>query len=101
MFLHIGAQVMVAVKDLVAMLDMEVTRKSPVVSEFLSRARKDRALRPVNGGEPRCIVITASRVYLSSISLPTLRRRLEAVCRGFRGEEDEPGDACHDASAQR
>ncbi|MDK2930807.1 MAG: extracellular matrix regulatory protein [Bacillota bacterium] len=89
LFLHIGGQVSVAVRDLVAMLDMEIVKKSPLTAEFLSRVREDRGVLSVDGQEPRCAVITPSAVYLSPISLPTLRRRLEAA---YGAVEDEgPG----------
>lgn len=89
MFLHIGGQVSVAVRDLVVMLDMEIAKKSPLTAEFLSRVREDRGVLSVDGQEPRCAVITPSTVYLSPISLPTLRRRLEAAYGAL--EDEGPG----------
>lgn len=89
MFLHIGGQVSVPVRDLVAMLDMEIAKKSPLTAEFLSRVREDRGVLSVDGHEPRCAVITPSTVYLSPISLPTLRRRLEAAYGAL--EDEGPG----------
>ncbi|MGE5594012.1 MAG: extracellular matrix regulator RemB [Betaproteobacteria bacterium] len=79
LFLHIGGQVSVAVKDLVAMLDIEIARKSPLLAEFLFKTGAGQRFLPVDGQEPKCAVITPSAVYLSPISLATLRRRLEAA----------------------
>lgn len=90
MFLHIGAQVSVAVKDLVAMLDMEIVKKSPLAAEFLSQAREGHEVLSVDGQEPRCAVITPSAVYLSPISLPTLRRRLETAYGDLEDEGPAP-----------
>ncbi|MBC7083225.1 MAG: hypothetical protein H5T95_07020 [Firmicutes bacterium] len=78
-----------AVRDLVVMLDMEIAKKSPLTAEFLSRVREDRGVLSVDGQEPRCAVITPSTVYLSPISLPTLRRRLEAAYGAL--EDEGPG----------
>lgn len=90
MFLHIGAQVSVAVKDLVAMLDMETVKKSPLAAEFFSRAGEGQRVLSVDGQEPRCAVITPFAVYLSPISLPTLRRRLEAAYGDLEDEGPAP-----------
>lgn len=79
MFLHIGAQVSISLKDLVAIMDMDTLRKSALAPEFMSRAKASSTLVSVDGQEPRSAVITSSGVYLSSISLPTLKRRLASV----------------------
>ncbi|MGE5588831.1 MAG: extracellular matrix regulator RemB [Clostridia bacterium] len=91
MFVHIGGQVSVAVRDLVAMLDLKTAMKSPLSAEFLSRTDEGRSHRVVSvdglgdGQEPRCVVVTSSVVYLSPISLATLRRRLEVVHTDLQG----------------
>ncbi len=78
LFLHIGGQVSVAVRDLVAMLDIDIARKSPLLTEFLARSSAGKGLSPMDGQDAKCAVVTPSAVYLSPISLATLRRRLEA-----------------------
>ncbi|MGE5572484.1 MAG: extracellular matrix regulator RemB [Bacteroidota bacterium] len=79
MFLHIGAQVSISLEDLVAIMDMDTLRKSALAPEFVSRVKASRTVVSVDGQEPRSAVITSSGVYLSSISLPTLKRRLASV----------------------
>lgn len=94
MFLHIGGQVSVAVKDLVAMLDIDIARKSPLLAEFLAKSGAGQRFSPMDGQEAKCAVITPSAVYLSPISLATLRRRLEA------GYTDPQAAAGGDAGAE-
>ncbi|MCR4402491.1 MAG: DUF370 domain-containing protein [Firmicutes bacterium] len=93
MFVHIGGQVSVALQDVVALLDPKLVKKSQLHEGFPSRTHEGRGpgMVCVNGDgleygqEPRCVVVTSSAVYLSPISLATLRRRLEVATGGVEG----------------
>ena len=75
MFLHIGADYSVPVKDIVLILDCEKE-----IPESTREALN--ALKSVNAGDiRRCAVITPGIVYYSPMVKGTLRKRLEHICR--------------------
>lgn len=68
---------MVAIRDVVAILDRRAIGPSEINREFLERARQDG--RVSGGGEAddwKALVVTAGDVYASGISAPTLARRM-------------------------
>ncbi|HHV61158.1 MAG TPA: DUF370 domain-containing protein [Firmicutes bacterium] len=84
MFLHLGGDVSVSTKELIAILDMSLTARSGATGEYLKAIREDGLVKDVSGGSPKSIVITDGHVYLSAISPLTLKRRAE--CGGLPPE---------------
>lgn len=75
MFLHLGADVMVLKKDIVAVMDL-YAKMAGTTRDFLNLARDHDFLEPIGTGEShRSFVITTDRVYLSPISCGTLKKR--------------------------
>jgi hypothetical protein len=75
MFLHLGADVMVLKKDIVAILDVHAGLVNPT-PDFLRTARNQSTLEAVaEVGKERSYVITTDVVYLSPISCGTLKKR--------------------------
>jgi regulator of extracellular matrix RemA (YlzA/DUF370 family) len=75
MFLHIGGDTVVALEDLVAIMDLETTKREPT-KEFLSFASEEKLVTHIGKRErEKSIIITADRVYLSPISSATLMKR--------------------------
>jgi len=80
MFLHIGGDFMVFVKDIVAIIDMERSTISQDTRNFLKTSEEEGFIINVEENElPKSIIITQSKysnkVYLSPISTSTLLKR--------------------------
>ncbi len=90
MFLHLGGDLVVAVADVVAIVDCRLLEHAEVNREFLDRALAADRIRG-GGLTPDCkaLVITPKAVYTSGISAPTLARRMGQGKRGMVSLEAE------------
>lgn len=76
MYIHIGNDITLIDKWIVAVLDMDKsTASSPLCREFLTRAEKEGKLQWIGPEIPRSIVVTLERVYLTPVSSETLLKR--------------------------
>lgn len=80
MFLHLGGDCVVAVKDVIAIMDMEKSTISQDTRNFLKISEEEGFIINVVENEmPKSFVIvqekSKSRVYLSPISTNTLNKR--------------------------
>ncbi len=90
MYLHLGGELVVAVADVVAILDVRVVEHAEANREFVDRAIQERRIRG-NGLTPDCkaLVVTTAAVFTSGISAPTLARRMAQVKQGVIAWEAE------------
>ncbi|MGL4731365.1 MAG: extracellular matrix regulator RemB [Clostridium sp.] len=83
MFLHLGENVVVPVKDVIAILDMESTMYSSDTIQFLRMAEEDGFVQRITKEKPKSFVIAEvdkkSKIYLSPISSATLCKRTDIV----------------------
>lgn len=81
MFLHLGRNIVVPIKDIIGIFDMETTMYSCDTSQFLRLAEEDGFIERVNNERPKSFIIAEvnkkSKVYLSPISSITLGKRVE------------------------
>ena len=75
MFLHIGSDVVVPYREVIAILDAELLKRSQAVRDLVALQELEKRVRDVAEGRPRSIVLTDRGIYLSPISTLTLRRR--------------------------
>lgn len=79
MFLHIGADVVIPYKNIIAIFDMETTTISKDTKEFLKTAGEEGFVETVSLDIPKSYIITEtdnkSRIYISPISAATLLKR--------------------------
>lgn len=75
MFLHIGSDVVVPLREVIAILDAALLERSQEVRDLISLQQAERRVTDIAGGRPRSIVLTDRGVFLSPISTVTLRRR--------------------------
>ncbi len=80
MFLHIGGDYIVSIKDIVAIIDMEKSTISQDTRSFLKISEEEGFIISVENEEiPKSFIITQekhkSRIYLSTISTNTLYKR--------------------------
>lgn len=83
MFLHLGENVVVPIKDIIGIFDIETTMYSADTSQFLRMAEEDGFVERITKEPPKSFVIAEvdkkSKIYLSPISSSTLNKRSEVV----------------------
>lgn len=83
MFLHVGSEIMVPIKQIVAIIDFRGTQTSPATREYLDVARTEKRLIDLSGGSPKSVIVTTNQVYLSPISSLTLKKRSDSFMFGL------------------
>ena len=81
MFLHLGENIVVPVKDVIGIFDIDVARYSADTMQFLRMAEDDGFVERVTDEEPKSFVIAEvnkmSQIYYSPISSSTLTKRTD------------------------
>ena len=81
MFLHLGENIVVPVKDVIGIFDIDVARYSADTMQFLRMAEDDGFVERVTEEEPKSFVIAEvnkmSKIYYSPISSSTLTKRTD------------------------
>lgn len=79
MYVHIGGDIAIPIKSVIAMFDLDITTISKDTREFLKIAEEEGFIKSVNNELPKSFIITEkdkkSRIYLSPISTATLKKR--------------------------
>lgn len=79
MYLHLGGDVVVNIKDVIAIMDLDVTTVSKITREFLTVAEEEGFVINVSDDLPKSYILTEreneSRLYISPISSATLLKR--------------------------
>ncbi len=79
MFLHIGGDVVIPLKNVIAIFDIESTTISKDTKEFLKIAEEEGFIESISYDLPKSFIITEtdkkSKIYLSPISSVTLQKR--------------------------
>lgn len=83
MFLHLGENVVVPIKDVIGIFDIETTMYSADTSQFLRMSEEDGFVERITNEPPKSFVIAEvdkkSKIFLSPISSSTLSKRSEVV----------------------
>lgn len=77
MFLHLGADVVISLKKVVAIFDLRSVREAEATREFLSQALGQKRVVDVSTGDTKSMVLTDTEIYLSPISSLTLKKRAD------------------------
>ncbi len=81
MFLHIGDNYMIPIKDIIGIFDLEATTTTKETREFLNVSEEEGFITTISKEMPKSFIVTEedsrSRIYLSPISASTLRKRME------------------------
>lgn len=79
MFLHIGGDVVLPLKNIIAIMDIETTTISKDSKDFLKIAEEEGFIESISQDLPKTFIITEidkkSKIYLSPISSVTLQKR--------------------------
>lgn len=81
MFLHLGENVVVPIKDIIGIFDLQSTKYSSDTNQFLRMAEEDGFVERITKENPKSFVIAEvdkkSKIYLSPISSTTLTKRTD------------------------
>jgi len=82
MFLHLGNDVLVELKDVISIIDIE-KNKSVINSEFIETAKEEGFVRIISKDEIKSVIITEiknrSTIFLSPITSSTLHKRTRFI----------------------
>ena len=81
MYLHLGGEVCIRIKDIVAIMDLETSSTSKITREFLRKIQKKGEVISVSDEDlPKSYVLIKDeekvRMYISPISSTTLLKRI-------------------------
>ena len=81
MFLHLGENVVVPIKDIIGIFDLQNTMYSSDTIQFLRLAEEDGFVQRITDEQPKSFIIAEvnnkSKIYLSPISSTTLTKRTD------------------------
>lgn len=84
MFLHLGENIVVPIKDIIGIFDIETSMYSSDTIQFLRMAEEDGFVQRITKDKPKSFIIAEvdkkSKIYLSPISSSTLTKRSESIC---------------------
>ncbi|HYE09245.1 MAG TPA: extracellular matrix/biofilm biosynthesis regulator RemA family protein [Patescibacteria group bacterium] len=79
MFIHLGGDVVISLKDVISIMDVESSNLSNTTKEFLSIAEDEGFIQKISEDEPKSFILTEKKnktiIYLSPISSVTLFKR--------------------------
>lgn len=85
MFLHIGADIEILSKSLIAILNVSSIQESSITTDFLKISEEDGFIRRISEDQPKSAVIVDEDgqyyIYLSPINSTTLQNRLNLTYR--------------------
>lgn len=77
MYLHVGEEVLVRTRDIIAILDIDSTSTSPFMEEFI--ARQEQQVVQLAKGTVKSIVVTGNHIYYSPLASGTLKKRSQKL----------------------
>lgn len=83
MTLHLGGDVVIPMKDVIAIFDLETSETSKVNKEFLEIAKEEGFIRKISDDTPKTFILAELRhktmIFLSPISSSTLLKRTDFI----------------------
>lgn len=74
MFLHLGADTVIPLSDVISITDLKSVRSS-INRNFISNMKEKKKIVDISSDNPKSFVVTEKVVYLSAISSLTLKKR--------------------------
>lgn len=74
MFLHIGADTVIPLRSVIAILDFKITG-SAVTDQYMKKSKSTNKVIDISDNNAKSFVITDQNIYLSAISSQTLKKR--------------------------
>lgn len=79
MFLHLGADTVIPLKNLIAIFDLKSDRIDVSNRKFIEKKMAEKQLIDVSNGNAKSFIVTNQEIYLSGISSLTLKKRSEQI----------------------
>jgi hypothetical protein len=83
MFIHLGGDIVISIKDVISIMDVESSNLSNTTKEFLSIAEDEGFIRKISDDDPKSFILTEKDnktvIYLSPISSVTLLKRASFI----------------------
>ncbi len=76
-YLHIGNNYSVDVREIIGIFDMDNTTITSCTKKLLDKAEKEKRLFLATYELPKTFIITKKRIYISQLAASTLKKRLE------------------------
>ena len=76
MFLHLGADVVVPLRDVITITDFK-SGKSSINKEFLERMKDEKKVIDVSEKNPKSFIVTKDKVYISPLNTATVLKRAQ------------------------
>ncbi|MBP5416663.1 MAG: DUF370 domain-containing protein [Clostridiales bacterium] len=77
MFVHIGGEYTILIDSIIGLVNLETVQASSDVNAFLRQQEEENILEYVSEEIPRSLILTDERVYISPISVTTLKKRID------------------------
>jgi Domain of unknown function (DUF370). len=74
MFLHLGADTVIPLRNVIAILDLSITNSS-ITSEYVKNVKEKNKTIDISNNSAKSFIITDQNIYLSAISSQTLKKR--------------------------
>ncbi|MDR3560958.1 MAG: DUF370 domain-containing protein [Negativicutes bacterium] len=78
MFLHLGADTVIPLRDVITIIDIKTVR-SGINEDFLKVMTEESMINDVSDGSAKSFVVTDKIVFLSAISSSTLKKRAHFI----------------------
>ena len=79
MYLHLGNDISVPMKEIVGIFDIETVTVQKYMNDYLSFCQKNGKIYYVSLDMPKSIIVCTNMVYISNVSCLTLRRRFDEI----------------------
>lgn len=74
MFLHLGADTVIPLRNVIAILDMRITN-SAITSQYINNIKAEKNIIDISENSAKSFIITDENIYFSAISSQTLKKR--------------------------
>ncbi|MHB0884777.1 MAG: extracellular matrix regulator RemB [Bacillota bacterium] len=75
MLVNIGGEAVLRSREIIGLFDLETVGDSPITKEFLDLIRTEGTAVDLSGGNPKSVILTSDKVYLTTVSIGTIRKR--------------------------
>jgi hypothetical protein len=79
LFIHLGGDVIIRSKDIIAILNWDVQEQSQVTNSYLKEEERRKKKTVISEDYIKSIVLTNDEIYYSPVSSLTLNRRAQGV----------------------
>jgi len=85
MFLHLGSDTVVALRDVIAINDLKSFR-SGINKDFIKNMREKKLVVDISSDNAKSFIVTDKKIFLSAISSLTLKKRAGTLL--YREDDD-------------